>query len=126
MGRQYLGNLMTDQVNIQIQGMGAEVAKLANHYMDKTMKGLAKIDPMFKDWAQWQVNFLHDAYLYRLPNNPVIYEQVAEIVADAMQLAWKEISSACKIPDLPMPVKVLVGSNWGDLEEGTCKWEHKQ
>ncbi|MCH9665977.1 MAG: hypothetical protein K0U41_09065 [Gammaproteobacteria bacterium] len=126
MGRRYMGKLMTDQVNIQVQGMGAEVAKLANHYMDKVMEELAAGWTQFDEWYHWQINFIHDAYLYRMPNDPDMYETVAKIIADSMQLAWKEISVACKIPDLPMPVNVLVGYNWGDLEAGKSIWEHKQ
>lgn len=33
-----------------------------------------------------------------------------------MQESWSEMSKNCKIVDLPMPVKVDVGYNWGDIE----------
>ena len=30
--------------------------------------------------------------------------------------AWQDMSAACDINDLPMPVEVNVGYNWGDIE----------
>jgi hypothetical protein len=35
-----------------------------------------------------------------------------------MEEAWIEMSAACKTTSLPMPVKVDVGYNWGDIENG--------
>ena len=37
-----------------------------------------------------------------------------------MQLAWFEMSKLFKIKDLPMPVDVSVGFNWGDIEDDDC------
>ncbi len=111
LGRRYLAKRMTDQLNIQVQGMGSEVAKLANHYMEKYMAAKE-----YEYWTRWQRNFMHDAYIFIIPNDEVLYKELAIIVAKSMQEAWSEISAACKIPDLPMPVKVYVGYNWGDIE----------
>ena len=35
-----------------------------------------------------------------------------------MQLGWFEIMKQAPIKDLPMPVDVEVGFNWGDIEKG--------
>ena len=35
-----------------------------------------------------------------------------------MQVAWFEACKMTDVHDVPMPVKVLVGKNWGDIEEG--------
>ena len=113
LGRKYTAEQMTDQLNIQIQGMGAEVAKLANHYMNKKFTSLNKYKNNFQDW---QVNFIHDSYIFILPRQEPIYKEVSRIIAMSMQKAWKEMSKACKINDLPMPVKVDVGKNLGDIE----------
>jgi len=39
------------------------------------------------------------------------------MLAEAMQSAWFEISRQLKVKDLPMPVDVKVGKNWGDIED---------
>lgn len=121
LGRHYVAKRMNDQLNIQVQGMGSEVAKLANHYMEESMRANAEGDDnpeAWKDWACWQRNFIHDSYIFIVPNEPVLYEQVARIIAKGMEEAWIEMSAACKITSLPMPVKVDVGYNWGDIENG--------
>lgn len=116
LGRRYVAKMMTDQLNIQIQGMGSEVAKLANHYMNQAMSANAETREEWKEWASWQRNFIHDAYIFVMPNHEALYKEVALIIANSMQEAWTEMSAACKITDLPMPVEVNVGYNWGDIE----------
>lgn len=116
-GRQYLGKLMTDQVNIMIQGMGAEVSKLAMHYMFKDGWFLANDIKL--------ANFVHDSYIFDAPDNPELYQEAARRVASAMQQAWVDISAQCTIKDLAMPVQVLVGKNWGDIEKGVYDYEYK-
>jgi DNA polymerase I-like protein with 3'-5' exonuclease and polymerase domains len=116
-GRQYVGKLMTDQVNIMIQGMGAEVAKLAIHYMLK--------DGWFKANDIKLANFVHDSYIFDSPDEPELYKEAATRLANSMQQAWIDVSAQCKIKDLAMPVQVLVGKNWGDIEKGTYDYEYK-
>ena len=111
LGRRYVAKMMTDQLNIQVQGMGSEVAKLANHYMEGYMA-----DNGWEDWSHWQRNFIHDSYIFVMPNNEILYKELTNIIANSMQEAWTEMSAACKITDLPMPVEVNVGYNWGDIE----------
>ena len=108
-GRRYTAKLMTDQLNIINQGFGSEVAKLAMHYMEPKIEGDVGM-----------ANFVHDAFIYDCPNEPEIYERVAETVADSMQKAWFETCRTgidLKVRDLPMPVAVFVGYNWGRIEK---------
>lgn len=113
-GRRYTAKMMTDQLNIQNQGFGSEVAKLAMHYMMPIIEN---------DWADKGVklvNFVHDSYIFECPAEPEIYEAVADVVSDAMQRAWFEacrVGIDLKIRDLPMPVDVFVGYNWGRIED---------
>ena len=107
-GREYLGKLMTDQLNIQNQGFGAEVAKLALHYI---LKGGLPKDVLLCD-------FIHDSFIIEAPDDPAIYEPIAKHVGDSMQEAWFEACKMAPVHDLPMPVKVFVGKNWGDIEKG--------
>ena len=99
---------MTDQMNIKNQGAGAEVAKLALHY--------------FKPYALEHdikiANFIHDSFILDCVDDPAVYEPAAAKLAACMQEAWFECSKLFKIKDLPMPIEVLCGYNWGDLEEG--------
>lgn len=120
-GRRYKGKLMTDQMNVMNQGAGAEVAKLALHYLDPWLT----VFNSENGTDVKLVNYVHDSYLIDCPNDPEIYTQVAEQLARKMQEAWFEMSKVFKIKDLPMPVDVLVGWNWGDLEKGKTVYEYK-
>ena len=112
-GRKYTATRMTDQLNICNQGFGAEVAKLAMHYMEPEIKETFNGDVFLAD-------FIHDSYIYDCPADEKVYVKTAGIVAKSMQKAWFE---ACrtgidlKIRDLPMPVSCFVGYNWGRIEE---------
>jgi len=115
LGRRYVSKMMTDQLAMQIQGFEAEVAKLAWHYMKPR---LAELDKRIL-----LRNFVHDSYLFTCPNNKDTYEKACFIIADAMQEAWREMCQSVTIKDLPMPVKVRAGWNWGDIEKGTFVYE---
>lgn len=114
MGRKYKAKMMTDQLNIENQGAGAEVAKLALHYLGPTLDQWAAVDV-------YLINFIHDSFIIDAPNDPAIYEAVAIKLAEAMQEAWFEMSKLYRIKDLPMPVEVKVGFNWGDIENDDIK-----
>ncbi len=108
LGRRYKGKLMTDHMNIQVQGGGADVAKLALH----------KIVPQIKELPDVKLcDFIHDSYIVETPDVAETYEQTAEIVGLAMKTSWETMSQFFKIKDLPNPVNVYVGKNWGDIEE---------
>jgi DNA polymerase I-like protein with 3'-5' exonuclease and polymerase domains len=110
LGRKYIGKLMTDQLNIAVQGFGADVAKLAMHYMYPKLRELHESVKL--------CNFIHDSYIIEGNNDKALYIQAAKIVADSMQEAWSEMAKLTKLPDLKMPVDVRVGYNWGDMEAG--------
>ena len=112
LGRFYSGKLYTDQCNIMVQGMGAEVAKLAAIYVDNDLK---KAYP--NRYSKWFCNFLHDGYLYCVPDDPDLYKDISSIIAKNMSKAWTVISTRCSIRDVPMPITVLAGYNWGSLED---------
>lgn len=107
LGRKYVGDRYTDQLNIEVQGGGAEVAKLALHYMTNDIKALES--------SVMMVNFVHDDFCIEAPDDPEIYKQVALLMAHAMQRAWKECSQSFTIKDLPMPVTAGVAGNYGDV-----------
>ncbi|ANY29522.1 DNA polymerase [Pseudoalteromonas phage PH1] len=113
LGRRYLAKMMTDQLNIENQGAGAEVAKLALHYFYPKLKEYnAKHNTDFM-----VCNFIHDSFITEGPNEPEHYKAVSVLKAECMQQAWFEMSRCFKIKDLPMPVDVIVGTNWGDIED---------
>lgn len=117
LGRRYVGKLMTDHLNIENQGAGAEVSKFALHYM---MKRLAD-NPGLQEQVKL-CNFIHDSYIWECPDDPTVYRPLANIVADSMKEAWTEMSKLFKLTDLPMPVDVRVGYNWGDIEKDDYIW----
>jgi len=113
-GRMYTAKRSTDQLNIANQGFGAEVAKLALHYMMPELKALPE------EWEVRLLNFIHDSYIVSCINSKEAYEEVSMIIANAMQTAWFEALRTgidLKIRDLPMPVDVFVGYNWGAIEK---------
>lgn len=118
LGRKYKAKMMTDQLAMQIQGFEAEVAKLAMHYMIPKLKELnAEIK---------LCDFIHDSYIFKCPNSRPVYVEACEIIANSMQEAWVQISQNAVITDLPMPVNVRVGFNWGDIEDDIFIHEHIQ
>jgi DNA polymerase I-like protein with 3'-5' exonuclease and polymerase domains len=112
LGREYKGNMMTDQMNIKNQGAGAEVAKLALHYF---MPWLEKYNADNNVDVK-VANFIHDSFILDAPDDEAIYIEVSQELARCMQTAWFEMSKCFAIHDLPMPVDVAVGYNWGDIE----------
>jgi DNA polymerase I-like protein with 3'-5' exonuclease and polymerase domains len=114
-GRQYMANLMTDQLNIENQGFGAEVAKLAMHYFYDDLK----------QYGAEVNNFIHDSYILSLDNDPVYYEPCAKLLGDAMREAWYEATKMVVVKDMPMPVSVLAGFNWGDIEKKNFVYQYK-
>lgn len=104
LGRNYVSKMFTDQNNIQVQGSGAEVAKLAKHYMSKELD-IRKL-----------CAFIHDSYTFECDT----FEEAqayAKVVAEKMHEAWYEVSRNFQVKDLPMPVKAVVGHNWHDCQE---------
>lgn len=118
LGRRYVAKLMTDQLAMQIQGFEAEVAKLALYYMWYNIKELNEDIKL--------CNWVHDSYIFICPNDPEVYKPLAELIGNKMQEAWFEMSKCVAIKDLPMPVKVRVGYNWGDIESDIYIYEYKK
>lgn len=104
--RPYLAKLYTDFGNLQIQGSGAEVAKLA------LVKMLKELD------ANKLCAFIHDSYTFEVETFEEA-QHYAEVLAKTMQWAWFYVSKYFKIKDLPMPVLASVGKNWKDLQSDT-------
>ena len=102
--RIYTANIYTDLNNIQNQGSGAEVTKLALHYLTK------ELDPDFKI-----LNVIHDSIIMEAPVEKV--EQACKVLGDCMLEGWTEVSKSMSIKDLPMPVEVTAGYNWGTIED---------
>ena len=110
LGRKYRGKRVTDQINIQNQGFGSEIAKLALHYMLR--------DNGLKQFNASIINFVHDSYIIEIPKTED-YKACCKHVADSMIKGWLEGTKLVKVKDLPMPVEVKVGYNWGDIENDT-------
>lgn len=118
-GRRYRGRMMTDQLNIENQGFGSEVAKLAMVRMYDEIKSYRK------DYQAELSNFIHDSYLISMANDEEAYKHMAHYTAKVMQDAWFDAIKATKHDDIPMPVEIFVGYNWGDIEDGQTIYEHK-
>lgn len=104
LGRRYVAKMFTDQNNIQVQGSGAEVAKLSMHYQAKELD-IRKL-----------VVFVHDSYTYECDTLEEA-KHYAKVLAEKMLEAWVEVSKNFAVKDLPMPVDAVVGKNWYDCQE---------
>lgn len=112
LGRRYKAKMMTDYLNIENQGSSAEVAKLAQHYLAPRLEELRT---RF-DASILICDFIHDSWIIECDDDEEQYKAVAMVLAKSMQEAWFEMSKLYRITDLPMPVNVAVGTNWGDIE----------
>lgn len=115
LGRKYKARRGTDHINIENQGHGADIAKLAMHYMFQPVKDLGGL----------LCNFIHDAYIIEANDDPAVYESIAKIVAESMREAWSECQQHVMMKNMPMPVSVGVGYNWGDIEAGKTIYTYK-
>ena len=117
-GRRYKASKYTDLNNVRNQGSGAEVAKLAVHYLYKYWN-------LKLDYDSYIVNFIHDAVIIDAPDEEAKYSEVAKKLAICFQVAWFQIMKNAPISDLPMPVTVSANYNWEDIEHGEVKYEFK-
>ena len=115
LGRAYKADRITDHLNIENQGFGAEVAKLAMHYAHDRLEAINA--PI--------IDFTHDSYKFDTYRDPGVYEEAAKILGDSMLEAWEQSIANTKVPDLPMPVTVRVGKNFGEIEKGIFVYEYK-
>lgn len=102
LGREYLTERATEYLNMQIQGMGAEVAKVTLHLLAQSTTFELS-------------NFVHDSFLF-ITKTKEEAETLSELLSEMMKEAWLLVSHNCTIKDLPMPVTVSIGKNWADLE----------
>jgi hypothetical protein len=107
MGRRYRGKLLTDHANIENQGFGAEIAKLAMHYMYDDLK--ANNAPL--------INFVHDSFTVSMDEDYESNMRVAKLMKEAMQEAWFEGCKLVEVKDIPMPAQVFCGYNWKTVEK---------
>lgn len=112
LGRKYSSKMMTDQLNIENQGGAADVNKLAMHYLVPKLRAYNA-----EHGTNYRIaNNIHDSYILQGERVEQHYMAVAKILAEEMQRAWFECSQNLKVKDLPMPVDVKCGLNWGDIE----------
>lgn len=112
LGRPYTANRITDYLNIENQGAGAEVAKLATCYLQRKLRAYNEehgTDTMC-------INFVHDSFIIDCVDEEEHYMAAAHILAESMQEAWFEMSKLYKVHDLPMPVDVRVGYDWKSID----------
>ncbi len=104
MGRRYIGKLPTDTNNIQNQGLGAEVAKLAMVYMAKEM-----------DLSKFLV-FVHDSWTAEYDTLDEAKLAVVTM-SKCMLRSWRDITANCRITDLDMPINSFIGHDWKTIDD---------
>lgn len=102
-GRPYVSRRFTDHLSIENQGAGAEVARIALHYILEHLPPEATL-----------INFVHDSYLVEAPKVPSIYKQAAQVMYDGMKYAWEKAPLDRR--GIEMPVDVGVAHNWKDAD----------
>jgi len=102
-GRPYVSHRFTDHLSIENQGAGAEVARIALHYILEHLPEGAKL-----------INFVHDSYLVEAPNVASIYKPACQVIYDGMKYAWE--TAPFDKQGIEMPVDVAVAHNWKDAD----------
>lgn len=102
-GRPYISERYTDHLSIENQGAGAEVARIALHYMLEHLPVEAKL-----------FDFVHDSYWVEAPADSIIYMEAARVMRDAMKHAWDK--APFNKHGIPMPVDVGVAHNIKDAD----------
>jgi len=102
-GRPYTSQRFTDHLSIENQGAGAEVARIALHYILEHLPSKARL-----------INFVHDSYLVEAPKNPSVYKAAAQVMYDGMKYAWDK--APFEKHGIEMPVSVGCAHNWKDAD----------
>lgn len=102
-GRRYVSERFTDHLSIENQGAGAEVARIALHYIDDHLSEHVKL-----------INFIHDSYAAECANDPCIYRSAAQVIYDGMRYAWER--APFEKHGIEMPVEVGVAHNLKDAD----------
>jgi DNA polymerase-1 len=100
-GRPYISQRVTDMLNIENQGAGAEVARVALHHIDNHLPDGARV-----------INFIHDSYIIEATDDT--YIEAARVVKEGMERGWR-IAPFDK-RGIPMPVEVGVARNLYDAD----------
>ncbi len=103
-GRKFYPKTQQERLNLPIQGFDAEIEAMTMNLLYKNIQDFKGVK---------MINLIHDAFLFECPNDEQTYMQFSEFLADCMIKAWKQLSINCTIKDIPMPVDVKVGYNWG-------------
>ena len=90
-------------MSIENQGAGAEVARIALHYIDDNLPEGVKL-----------INFIHDSYAAECEANPVVYQKAAKVIHEGMVYAWER--APFDKHGIPMPVEVGVAHNLKDAD----------
>jgi DNA polymerase I-like protein with 3'-5' exonuclease and polymerase domains len=102
-GRRYISERFTDHLSIENQGAGAEVARIALHYIDDNLPAPCKL-----------INFIHDSYAAECANDPSVYEPASKVIYDGMRYAWER--APFEKHGIEMPVAVSVAHNLKDAD----------
>lgn len=102
-GRRYVSERFTDHLSIENQGAGAEVARIALHYIDDNLPADCKL-----------INFIHDSYAAECANDPVVYQKSAKVIYNGMRYAWER--APFDKHGIDMPVEVGVAHNLKDAD----------
>lgn len=120
LGRPYKAKMMTDYLNLENQGAGAEVAKLALVRLVREIAALREKHNLAEN-ELYVGNFVHDSYLVIYSGSDLeIVAEAAATLGRVMQQAWFDMSVLYKIKDLPMPVSVRAAYDWksADSDKG--------
>lgn len=114
-GRPYKAKMYTDLLAIQVQGLGAEVSKLALHYLFKNWHKDFQNDETIAPLDFHLLNFIHDSMIIEAKGLSMA-KKVSKALADSMVKSWHASIANLKINDLPMPTDASVIENWDENE----------
>lgn len=102
-GRRYKAKLFTDICGIANQSLGADASKTALNIL------------LRKEPAAKVLVFIHDAIALEAENEDEA-RRLAKVLGESMVEGWFYAIRNCPINDLPMPLEVNIGKNFGTIE----------
>lgn len=106
-GRHIWADTLERSLNFGNQGMGAEVAREAAHYIEDRIRNMEGADV---------VMFVHDSLMVECKEN--LSDVVMDIVFDGMKYGWKHAKPLDK-KGVEMPVEVLCAKSFSDIHSKT-------
>lgn len=110
--RRYYPLTRNEAINHPIQSLACDIV----------CDAMARLSFIASDTGQWHLHprlNIHDDLTFVIPDSPSILDESLEIIYKTM------LTPPYSVVNVPLSVKVSIGTNWGEMEEIGQFWSHK-